>query len=85
MTFLIIFVGASKNGTIVGKIPKDIRGHLFPTVAVHSQNEEYVLTLSLKINTIAIMYLTLSYTKHIFLKFWQGISQFWEEEICFRY
>ena len=28
----------------MGKIPKDIKGHLFPTVAVHSQNEEYVLS-----------------------------------------
>ncbi|VVB11672.1 unnamed protein product [Arabis nemorensis] len=30
----------TKNGALVGKVPKDIRGHLFPTVAVHSQNEE---------------------------------------------
>ncbi|KAF2545132.1 hypothetical protein F2Q70_00022242, partial [Brassica cretica] len=30
----------TKNGALVGKIPKDIKGHLFPTVAVHSQNEE---------------------------------------------
>ncbi|KAF8105749.1 hypothetical protein N665_0156s0003 [Sinapis alba] len=30
----------TKNGAFVGKIPKDIKGHLFPTVAVHSQNEE---------------------------------------------
>ncbi|KAG2320449.1 hypothetical protein Bca4012_056510 [Brassica carinata] len=30
----------TKNGALVGKIPKDIKGHLFPTVGVHSQNEE---------------------------------------------
>lgn len=30
----------------MGKIPKDIKGHLFPTVGVHSQNEEYVLSFS---------------------------------------
>lgn len=57
MTSLITSFDASKNGTLVGKVPKDIRGHLFPTVAVHSQNEEYVLTFSLMVNTNAIMYL----------------------------
>ncbi|KAF5732798.1 ran-binding protein 10-like [Tripterygium wilfordii] len=30
----------TKNGTIVGTVYKDIKGPLFPTVAVHSQNEE---------------------------------------------
>uniref|UniRef100_A0A2P2LW60 B30.2/SPRY domain-containing protein n=1 Tax=Rhizophora mucronata TaxID=61149 RepID=A0A2P2LW60_RHIMU len=30
----------SKNGAIIGTICKDIKGPLFPTVAVHSQNEE---------------------------------------------
>ncbi|KAJ4917260.1 SPla/RYanodine receptor (SPRY) domain-containing protein [Raphanus sativus] len=30
----------TKNGALVGKIPKNIKGHLFPTIAVHSQNEE---------------------------------------------
>jgi hypothetical protein len=38
----------TKNGTIVGKIPKDIRGHLFPTVAVHSQNEEVLVNFGKK-------------------------------------
>ena len=33
---------SSKNGTIVGKVYKDVKCQLFPTVAVHSQNEEYV-------------------------------------------
>ncbi|KAL1202337.1 Ran-binding protein M [Cardamine amara subsp. amara] len=30
----------TKNGELIGSIPKDIKGHLFPTVAVHSLNEE---------------------------------------------
>ncbi|XP_057532484.1 ran-binding protein M homolog [Amaranthus tricolor] len=30
----------TKNGTIVGKVYKDVKCQLFPTVAVHSQNEE---------------------------------------------
>ncbi|KAG7593967.1 LIS1 homology motif [Arabidopsis thaliana x Arabidopsis arenosa] len=38
----------TKNGAIVGKIPKDIRGHLFPTVAVHSQNEEVLVNFGKK-------------------------------------
>lgn len=33
---------ASKNGAVVGAVHKDIKGPLFPTIAVHSQNEEYV-------------------------------------------
>ena len=32
----------SKNGAVVGAVYKDIKGLLLPTVAVHSQNEEYV-------------------------------------------
>lgn len=36
----------SKNGAVVGTAPKDMKGPLFPTVAVHSQNEEYVVPLS---------------------------------------
>lgn len=36
----------SKNGAVVGSVDKDIKGPLFPTVAVHSRNEEYAfLTL----------------------------------------
>ncbi|KAK4793442.1 hypothetical protein SAY86_023877 [Trapa natans] len=30
----------TKNGTVVGTVYKDMKGPLFPTVAVHSQNEE---------------------------------------------
>lgn len=30
----------SKNGSLVGAVCKDIKGPLFPTIAVHSQNEE---------------------------------------------
>ncbi|CAN6244696.1 unnamed protein product [Urochloa humidicola] len=30
----------TKNGSLVGAIPKDIKGPLYPTVAVHSQGEE---------------------------------------------
>ena len=33
---------ASKNGQLVSSIYKDMKGTLFPTIAVHSQNEEYV-------------------------------------------
>ncbi|KAL6297330.1 hypothetical protein ACE6H2_005472 [Prunus campanulata] len=32
----------TKNGAVVGTVPKDMKGPLFPTIAVHSQNEEYV-------------------------------------------
>ncbi|RXH92436.1 hypothetical protein DVH24_033332 [Malus domestica] len=32
----------TKNGAVVGTVPKDIKGPLFPTIAVHSQNEEIV-------------------------------------------
>ncbi|KAF7141577.1 hypothetical protein RHSIM_Rhsim06G0114100 [Rhododendron simsii] len=30
----------TKNGTVVGTVYKDVKGPLFPTIAVHSQNEE---------------------------------------------
>ncbi|KAJ4761736.1 SPla/RYanodine receptor (SPRY) domain-containing protein [Rhynchospora pubera] len=30
----------TKNGNIVGSFPKEIKGLLYPTIAVHSQNEE---------------------------------------------
>lgn len=33
-------VCCSKNGSLVGAVYKDIKGPLFPTIAVHSQNEE---------------------------------------------
>ncbi|KAH7681487.1 Concanavalin A-like lectins/glucanases protein [Dioscorea alata] len=32
----------TKNGELVGSVPKEIRSNLYPTVAVHSQNEEIV-------------------------------------------
>ncbi|CAK9137126.1 unnamed protein product [Ilex paraguariensis] len=32
----------TKNGAVVGTVYKDVKGPLFPTIAVHSQNEEYV-------------------------------------------
>ncbi|MBA0659609.1 hypothetical protein Goklo_011724 [Gossypium klotzschianum] len=42
--FVCSYVDASKNGAIVGTVSKEkeMKGHLFPTIAVHSQNEEYV-------------------------------------------
>ncbi|KAJ9560305.1 hypothetical protein OSB04_005465 [Centaurea solstitialis] len=30
----------TKNGQVVGKVEKDVKGRLYPTIAVHSQNEE---------------------------------------------
>lgn len=39
---LCLIIIASKNGQVVGTVYKDIKGPLFPTIAVHSQNEEYV-------------------------------------------
>ncbi|KAM1181004.1 hypothetical protein ACFX1Q_020887 [Malus domestica] len=30
----------TKNGAVVGTVPKDMKGPLFPTIAVHSQNKE---------------------------------------------
>ncbi|CAN1235521.1 Ran-binding protein M homolog [Linum perenne] len=33
----------TKNGALVGTVKKEINEALFPTVAVHSQNEEYVV------------------------------------------
>ncbi|KAL6961986.1 hypothetical protein U1Q18_036943 [Sarracenia purpurea var. burkii] len=30
----------TKNGVVVGTVGKDVKGPLFPTIAVHSQNEE---------------------------------------------
>ncbi|GMH00337.1 hypothetical protein Nepgr_002176 [Nepenthes gracilis] len=32
----------TKNGVVIGSIYKDVKGPLFPTVAVHSQNEEVI-------------------------------------------
>lgn len=33
----------TKNGKVVGSVVKDVKGPLFPTVAVHSQNEEVMV------------------------------------------
>lgn len=35
----------TKNGELVGTIPKEIKGALYPTVAVHSQHEEVTVNL----------------------------------------
>lgn len=35
-------VVGSKNGAEVGRTYKEMKVPLFPTIAVHSQNEEYV-------------------------------------------
>lgn len=47
----------SKNRAIVGTVLKDMKGPLFPTVAVHSQNEEYVSFLSCCIQSSTIQVL----------------------------
>ncbi|XP_051139589.1 ran-binding protein M homolog [Andrographis paniculata] len=33
----------TKNGAVVGSVIKDVRGPVYPTVAVHSQNEEVIV------------------------------------------
>lgn len=38
----------TKNGAVVGTVSKDIKGPLFPTVAVHSQNEEVYVNFGQK-------------------------------------
>lgn len=44
LTFMSAYnIDDSKNGAIIGTVYKDMKGPLFPTVAVHSQNEEYVV------------------------------------------
>lgn len=44
----------SKNGTVVGAVPKDMKGPLYPTIAVHSQNEEYEIS-SLNIKLLLLL------------------------------
>lgn len=44
LTYFALRVCLSKNGTVVGAVPKDMKGPLYPTIAVHSQNEEYVIS-----------------------------------------
>lgn len=44
LTYFALRVCLSKNGTVVGTVPKDMKGPLYPTIAVHSQNEEYVIS-----------------------------------------
>ncbi|XP_048331530.1 ran-binding protein M homolog isoform X1 [Ziziphus jujuba] len=38
----------TKNGAVVGKVNKDMKGPLFPTIAVHSQNEEVLVNFGQK-------------------------------------
>ncbi|KAJ4702617.1 SPla/RYanodine receptor (SPRY) domain-containing protein [Melia azedarach] len=38
----------TKNGAVVGAVHKDIKGPLFPTIAVHSQNEEVLVNFGQK-------------------------------------
>ncbi|KAL9446272.1 hypothetical protein AB3S75_014026 [Citrus x aurantiifolia] len=38
----------TKNGSLVGAVYKDIKGPLFPTIAVHSQNEEVLVNFGQK-------------------------------------
>ena len=47
MIFYAHYIDASKNGALVGTVCKEqeMKGRLFPTIAVHSQNEEYVYLL----------------------------------------
>ena len=42
-----------KNGKVVGTVAKDVKGPLFPTVAVHSQNEEYVAAFGFSLYALA--------------------------------
>lgn len=44
-----ISFNARKNGAVVGAVFKDVKGPLFPTVAVHSQHEVYVVLSLLSI------------------------------------
>jgi hypothetical protein len=45
ISFLLLLFDGSKNGQVVGTVYKEMQGPLYPTVAVHSQNEEYVVPL----------------------------------------
>ncbi|XP_022949103.1 ran-binding protein M homolog [Cucurbita moschata] len=38
----------TKNGIVVGAVEKDMKGPLFPTIAVHSQNEEVLVNFGQK-------------------------------------
>nr|XP_029144713.1 uncharacterized protein LOC112710218 isoform X1 [Arachis hypogaea]XP_029144714.1 uncharacterized protein LOC112710218 isoform X1 [Arachis hypogaea]XP_029144715.1 uncharacterized protein LOC112710218 isoform X1 [Arachis hypogaea] len=38
--FFSFFLFEPKNGQVVGTVYKDMKGPLFPTIAVHSQNED---------------------------------------------
>lgn len=40
--FWVLLPSTRKNGVLVGSVYKEVKGPVFPTVAVHSQNEEYV-------------------------------------------
>ncbi|GMP47851.1 hypothetical protein CsSME_00015415 [Camellia sinensis var. sinensis] len=41
----------TKNGEVVGTVSNDVKGPLFPTIAVHSQYEEYVVPPSPRLLT----------------------------------
>jgi hypothetical protein len=50
-------IDGSKNGAVVGTVYKDMKGPLFPTVAVHSQNEEYVVHFFKKVYAPSVIIL----------------------------
>ncbi|RZC62677.1 hypothetical protein C5167_024420 [Papaver somniferum] len=50
----------TKNGELIGTVYKDVKGPLYPTIAVHSQNEEYacfplLIDLSSSLHDIAVL------------------------------
>ena len=55
VTLLTYLIGRSVNGTLVGTVSKYIKGPLFPTVAVHSRNEEYCFYSLLCFDSAACM------------------------------
>ena len=59
MILYAYYVDASKNGAIVGTVckEKEMKGRLFPTIAVHSQNEEYVSPSVLCIYMNSLIYM----------------------------
>lgn len=47
--YFAFHVYGRKNGAVVGTAYKELKVSLFPTIAVHSQNEEYVYLLQNKL------------------------------------
>lgn len=74
---MLYFLNARKNGTIVGTVFKDVKGPLFPTVAVHSQNEEYVDVSLLSVPCICYFIYCSSHVNYG----WQNLSL---QMSCFR-